>query len=175
MPTSASRTSRRKSAFVRGTLSRGARLAILLYSTAGFVYVLDRLTKVLAESQLKDRPPIRVIPGVLHLMYTTNSGGAFGLFPGQPWVFFIATVVVCLAIIAFASPRLTSMATALGLGLILGGALGNLTDRLIRGSGISGRVVDFIDFQIWPVFNIADSAIVIGAAIVILSGLRRTP
>lgn len=156
-------------------MSRGARLAILLYATAGIAYVLDRVTKVLAESHLANRPPIRVIPGVLHLGYTTNSGGAFGLFPGQPWVFFIATIVVCLAIVLVASPRLTSIATALGLGLILGGALGNLTDRIVRGSGISGRVVDFIDFQIWPVFNLADSAIVIGAAIVILSGLRRTP
>jgi signal peptidase II len=155
-------------------LSRGARLPIVLYSTAATVYVLDRLTKVLAEDRLVNRPPIRVIPGVLDLRYATNSGGAFGLFPGQPWVFFIATILVCLAIVAIASPRLATTATALGLGLILGGALGNLTDRLIRGSGISGRVVDFIDFHIWPVFNLADSAIVIGAAIVILSGFRRT-
>jgi signal peptidase II len=155
-------------------VSRRARLAIILYSAAGVAYVLDRVTKVLAENRLADRPPIRIIPGVLDLRYATNSGGAFGLFPGQPWVFFIATILVCLAIIVVASPRLTSATTAIGLGLILGGALGNLTDRLIRGDGISGRVVDFIDFQIWPVFNLADSAIVIGAAIVILSGMRRT-
>jgi signal peptidase II len=155
-------------------VSRRARLAIVLYSAAGVAYVLDRVTKVLAENRLADRPPIRVIPGALDLRYATNSGGAFGLFPGQPWVFFIATILVCLAVIVVASPRLTSTAAAIGLGLILGGAVGNLTDRLIRGDGISGRVVDFIDFQIWPVFNLADSAIVIGAAVVILSGLRRT-
>lgn len=154
-------------------MSRGGRLAIVLYSTAAVAYVLDRLTKVLAESHLANRPPIRVIPGVLDLRYTTNSGGAFGLFAGQPWLFFIATILVCMAIVAIASPKLTSTPTALGLGLILGGALGNLTDRIIRGDGISGRVVDFVDFQIWPVFNVADSAIVIGAAVVILSGLRR--
>lgn len=154
-------------------MSRGGRLAIVLYSTAAVAYVLDRLTKVLAESHLANRPPIRVIPGVLDLRYTTNSGGAFGLFAGQPWLFFIATILVCLAIVAIASPKLTSTPTALGLGLILGGALGNLTDRIIRGDGISGRVVDFVDFQIWPVFNVADSAIVTGAAVIILSGLRR--
>jgi signal peptidase II len=173
MPTSASRTSRPKSASAE-PLSRGGRLAIILYATAGVAYLLDRVTKVLAETSLAGRPPIRLISGVLHLRYTTNSGGAFGLFPGQPWVFFTATVVVCLAIVAVGSPRLTSLATAVGLGLILGGAMGNLTDRILRGPGVSGRVVDFIDFQIWPVFNLGDSAIVIGAAVVLLSGLRRS-
>jgi signal peptidase II len=153
-------------------LSRGARLAILLFSVAGVAYLLDRLTKVLAESHLAGRPPVRVIPGVLHLGYTTNPGGAFGLLPGQPWLFFAATVAVCLVIVA-SSPRLTSRASAVALGLILGGALGNLTDRIVRGPGVSGRVVDFIDFQVWPVFNLADSAIVVGAALVLLTGIRR--
>lgn len=170
MPTSASRTSRPKSAFA-DPLSRGARLAVFLYATASIVYVLDRITKVLAENHLAGRPPIRIISGVLDLRFTTNSGGAFGLFPGQPWLFFAATVAVCLAIIIVASPRLTSMATAVGLGLILGGAVGNLTDRIIRAPG---TVVDFIDFHVWPVFNLADSAIVVGAALVILLGFRRT-
>jgi signal peptidase II len=173
MPTSVSRTSKRKNASADIPLSR-PRLAIALYSVAGLVYVLDRVTKILAENRLANRPPIRVIPGVLDLRYATNSGGAFGLFPGQPWVFFIATILVCVAIVVVASPRLTSTPTAVGLGLVLGGAVGNLTDRLIRGSGISGRVVDFIDFQIWPVFNLADSAIVIGAGIVIIFGFRRS-
>jgi signal peptidase II len=59
------------------------------------------------------------------------------------------------------------------LGLVLAGAVGNLTDRLIRGPGFSGEVVDFIDLHVWPVFNLADSAIVVGAAILLLHGLRR--
>jgi signal peptidase II len=172
MPTCASGTSRPKSASA-DPLSRGGRLAILLYAVGAVAYALDRLTKLLAENHLADRPPVRIIPGVLDLRYTTNPGGAFGLFPGQPWLFFAATVVVCLAIVLFASPKLTSPATAVGLGLILGGALGNLTDRIIRGPGVSGRVVDFIDLQIWPVFNVADSAIVVGAALVLLTGVRQ--
>jgi signal peptidase II len=172
MPTSASRTSRPKNASA-DALTRRGRLALILYAVAGSAYVLDRLTKVLAENHLATRPPIRIIPGVLHLRFTTNSGGAFGLFPDQPWVFFGATVAVCLVIVLVASPRLTATVTAIGLGLILGGALGNLTDRIIRGPGVSGEVVDFIDLQIWPVFNVADSAIVVGAAVVLLSGLRR--
>ena len=61
----------------------------------------------------------------------------------------------------------------MGLGLVLGGAVGNLTDRIVRGSRFDGRVVDFIDFRVWPVFNVADSAIVIGAALILLAGVRR--
>jgi signal peptidase II len=59
-----------------------------------------------------------------------------------------------------------------GLGLVLGGAVGNLTDRVIRGPGFSGEVVDFLDLQVWPVFNVADSAIVVGAALLLLSSFR---
>ena len=110
---------------------------------------------------------------MVRLTYTTNSGGAFGLFGGQPWLFFGATVLVCAAIV-LASTRLSRPAAAVGLGLILGGALGNLTDRILHGPGVSGRVVDFVDFRIWPVFNLADSAIVIGAIVVVLAGARRT-
>ena len=57
--------------------------------------------------------------------------------------------------------------------MILGGALGNLTDRILHGPGVSGRVVDFIDFRVWPVFNLADASIVVGAALVVLAGMRR--
>jgi signal peptidase II len=153
-------------------VSSRVRLAAFLYGAAATAYALDRVTKILAERDLAGRPPIELIPHVLRLNYTTNSGGAFGLFGGQPWLFFVATLAVCLVIVV-ASRRLGSVATAVGLGMILGGALGNLTDRVIRGPGVSGRVVDFIDFRVWPVFNLADSAIVIGAAIVVLAGARR--
>jgi len=155
-------------------VSRRVRLAVTLYSAAAGGYLLDRLTKHLAERYLAGRPPVQVIPDVAQLRYTTNSGGAFGLFGGQPWLFFAATLVVCAAIVV-ASGRLSSGASALGLGLILGGALGNLTDRIIRGPGVSGHVIDFIDFHVWPVFNLADSAIVVGALVILLAGLRRQP
>lgn len=139
---------------------------------AGAAYSLDRITKALAESRLAGRPPIQVIPHVLQLNFTTNPGGAFSLFGSAPWLFAGASVAVSLAIAA-AAVRLTSIRTAAGLGLILGGAMGNLTDRIVRGPGLSGRVVDFIDVRMWPVFNLADSAIVIGAALVLLAGARR--
>jgi len=150
-------------------LSRRARLALFLYATAAVIYGIDRLTKWLIEDNLAGRPPIDVIPGVVRLRFTTNTGGAFGLFGGQAWLFFGATAVVC-AVIVVVSPSLQSRLTAVGLGLILGGALGNLTDRIVRGPR---GVIDFIDFRVWPVFNAADSAIVIGALIVALAGLRR--
>jgi signal peptidase II len=154
-------------------VSRRARLAALLYGAGLAVYLLDRLTKLLAERHLQGRPPITLIPHVLSLDYTTNSGGAFGLFGSQPWLFFIATIAVCLVIV-FASSRVASSAVAVGLGMILGGALGNLTDRIVRGSGVSGRVVDFVHLNLWPVFNAADSAIVVGAALVVLASARRS-
>ena len=149
------------------------RLAAWLYATAGMTYLADRLTKLWAERSLAGRPPVTVIPGVLQLNYTTNSGGAFGLGQSAPWVFAAATIVVAAAIVA-SSFRLRNGLTAVSLGLILGGALGNLTDRAIRGDGLlSGRVVDFIDFHVWPVFNLADSAIVIGALLLAVGGIRR--
>ena len=144
----------------------------MLFGAAAAAYGLDRITKLLAQEFLAGRAPVDLIPRVLRLNYTLNSGGAFGLFPRQPWVFFGATVVVCLAILA-GSFRLVSALTAVGTGMILGGALGNLTDRILHGPGVSGRVVDFIDFRVWPVFNLADASIVVGAALVVLAGMRR--
>jgi signal peptidase II len=135
------------------------------------VYTLDRVTKLLAERHLEGTPPIDVIPDVLQLRFTTNPGGAFGLFGRATWLFVGASLVV-IVIILVASRRPPSGAGAVALGLVLGGALGNLTDRLVRGPRFSGEVVDFIDFQVWPVFNIADSCIVIGAALLLFTGAR---
>ena len=150
------------------------RLAAQLYSVAALVYALDRVTKVLVEARLRGHPPIEIIPGALELRFTTNPGGAFGLFGGAAWLFVLASLVVVIAVV-ITSRSLPSTLAAVSLGLVLGGALGNLTDRIIRGPGFSGEVVDFIDLQVWPVFNVADSAIVVGAALLLLSSLRREP
>ena len=69
--------------------------------------------------------------------------------------------------------RVHRAAVAAGMGLVLGGGLGNLTDRIVRGDGFSGRVVDFIDLHVWPVFNVADAAIVVGAVLIVFSSARR--
>jgi signal peptidase II len=139
---------------------------------AALVYALDRVTKSMAEANLQDADPVELIPGVLQLRYTTNPGGAFGLFGEAAWLFVAISAAVILVVVV-ASRSLPSAATAVGLGLVLGGAVGNLTDRVIRGTGFSGQVVDFIDLHVWPVFNLADTGIVLGAAVLLLSGLRR--
>lgn len=147
------------------------RRALTLYGIAAGVLVVDRVTKVLAERNLPG-DPLEVIPGVLDLRYTTNPGGAFGLFGGIPWLFVTVSLLVVGAIV-LVSRRVPTTASAVGLGFVLGGAVGNLIDRAIRGPGFSGEVVDFIDLQVWPIFNLADSAIMIGAGILLVTGLRR--
>ncbi len=152
--------------------------AAVLFGAAACVYLLDRATKVWAERRLPGRP-IEVVSGVLTLRFTTNSGGAFSLGERSPWVFVVATVVVSGLIVAIAFHRRRPLASA-ALGLVLGGALGNLTDRVVRGPRLSGRVVDFVDLHVWPVFNVADSAIVVGAIILAATGFavgrtRRPP
>ena len=142
----------------------------LLYAVAVGVFVADRVTKAWVEHSLAGRPPVRLIPGVLSLTYTTNSGGAFGLGRSAPWLFAGATIVVTAVIVVF-SVRPMRPGVAVGLGLILGGALGNLADRALNGPGFGGSVTDFIDFQVWPIFNLADSAIVIGALLLAFASL----
>ena len=144
-------------------MTRHARRAALLYGIAAGAYLTDRLSKLWAEHVLATGPFIGV--GPFRLAYTTNSGGAFGIGQRAPLLFAFATLVVVGAIV-YSSFRLERALVAVGLGLLLGGALGNLTDRLVRAGGfLDGRVVDFIDVRFWPVFNLADSAVVIGAVL----------
>jgi signal peptidase II len=160
--------------------SRRARLAALLYAVAAGLYVLDRVTKLIAEQQLVGHPRT-LVPGVLQLQYTENSGGAFGVLGGAVWLFLTATLLVCAVIVVF-SFNLPNRTIALALGLVFGGAIGNLTDRAVRGSEFfGGRVIDFLAFAtspharpVWPVFNLADSAIVVGAGLIVLASLRST-
>lgn len=140
--------------------------AAVVFLVAGLVYLADRLTKIWAESRLVDAP-IDVIDGVLTFRFTTNSGGAFSIGGSTPWIFVTASVLV-IGVILVTAFRHTTVASALAVGLILGGALGNLTDRATRGDGFRGRVVDFIDVHVWPIFNLADTAIVVGALILAL-------
>jgi signal peptidase II len=148
-----------------------SRAARTLFVTAFVAYGLDRVTKILAERSLPG-DPIDLIPGVLTLRFTTNSGGAFSIGQSAPWFFVGVSVVVAIVILATAF-RHTSRLVGVSLGLVLGGALGNLTDRVIRESGLRGRVVDFIDLHVWPVFNLADSAIVVGAVLLAWVGFRE--
>ncbi len=144
--------------------------AAILFGTAAIAYVLDRVTKIWAERTLADAP-IELVRGALTLRYTTNSGGAFSLGQSAPWLFAGATIAVSLVIVA-TSFRHRDPVVAVALGLILGGALGNLTDRALRGPGLSGKVIDFVDPHIWPIFNVADASIVVGALLLAWSSYR---
>ena len=109
--------------------------------------------------------------GVFHLTYVQNTGAAFGFLRGKT-LFFIVVAVLVLGFIIFLAPRLSREKPLLGLvfGLLLGGALGNLIDRIRF-----GYVIDFLDFRVWPVFNIADMAIVVGVCFLIWEIWFRTP
>jgi signal peptidase II len=144
---------------------------LLVLGVAAVIIFVDRITKVWAERSLASGPR-DILGGLLTLRLTSNSGGAFSVGDGAPLLFAIAAIAVCAAIIATAF-RERSGAHAVALGLILGGALGNLLDRAIRGPWLRGRVIDFIDPHVWPIFNIADAAIVCGAILLVIVGFRQ--
>lgn len=143
-------------------------LYVALLITAAVIVVVDQITKSLALEKLADGP-IDVIEGVLTLRLTFNPGGAFGILQGIPNFFLIATAVIVVFILYWAR-TMQSTAWAIPLGLVLGGGLGNLTDRVFRDT--DGRVVDFVDIQVLPLFNVADSAITVGVVALLIMSLR---
>ena len=147
------------------------RLYARLLSVAGLVIAIDQFTKSLALGRLADRPE-HLIPGVLSLNLSFNSGGAFGLLQGVPWLFLVAGIGIIALILVWAG-RVDEEGYIVPLGLVLGGGTGNLIDRVAR--DFNGQVVDFIDLHVWPVFNFADMAIAIGVGLIILAGFRRRP
>ncbi len=143
-------------------------LYVALLITAAAVVVADQFTKSLALEGLADGP-IDLIEGVLTLRLTFNPGGAFGVLQGVPNFFLISTVVIVLLILFWAR-TVESRRWAIPLGLVLGGGLGNLADRLFRDT--DGQVVDFVDLHVWPVFNVADTAISIGVVLLLIMSFR---
>ena len=149
---------------------RAAPYGVVL-TVATIVVALDQLTKQLALNSLADGP-VELIDGVLTLRLAYNSGGAFGLLQGIPGFFLVATLVV-VALILLWVRNVDDIGALVPLGMILGGGLGNVFDRLFRDLG--GRVVDFVDVGWWPVFNLADSCIVTGVGLILLVGVRSRP
>ena len=132
------------------------------------ITVADQVVKGTVVRRLYLHESIPVIPGIFSITRIHNSGIAFGLFPGLPDVFMVVTLISMLVVLFFyltATPRGALLMA--GCGLILGGAVGNLIDRFRL-----HYVIDFIDFNFWPAFNIADSAVVIGVALLMLSFYR---
>jgi len=145
--------------------ARRSRAARTLFVVAVVSFGLDRITKIWAEATLPGSP-IEVVPGVLTLRFTTNSGGAFSIGQSAPW-FFVGVSAVVVAIILATSFRHTSRIVGVGLGLVLGGALGNLSDRFRHGEVIDWLHVVLWDGYSWPDFNFADSFVVVGVALLI--------
>ena len=151
----------------------GRRRVGVLAVVAGSVLALDLASKVAVVARLEGRTPVELAGGLLTLRVIRNPGAAFGLGVGMTIVFSIVAAAVVVTIIRLA-PRLRSLTWAMALGLILGGAFGNLIDRVARSPGpLRGHVVDFLDVTGFPwIFNLADSAIVCGGALMVLASLR---
>ena len=144
---------------------------------AAAVLVADLVTKVVIVATMQDRTdrPVHVLGHFVEIVYTRNGGAAFSIGPGAT-VLFTAVAVAVVIVIVRQARRLSSGPWAVTLGLLLGGALGNLIDRLFRAPGpLRGHVVDWIQLPHWPVFNIADSAIVVGGALALLLAARGVP
>ncbi|MFI0219593.1 signal peptidase II [Streptomyces lydicus] len=151
---------------------RGKRRIAALLLVAFLVYLLDLGSKLLVVEKLEHHEPIEVIGALLQFSVIRNRGAAFGI--GEALTIFLTIIAAAvIAVIARIARKLYSLPWALALGLLLGGAFGNLTDRIFRSPGIfEGAVVDFIAPAHFAVFNLADSAIVCGGILIVILSFR---
>jgi len=144
-----------------------------LYAIAWAIWLLDFATKSWALNSLDSRNPVKLLGDFLQLTLLKNSGAAFSLAQSATVIFTIFAILV-VAAIAYYSIKITSFGWSIVLGLALGGVLGNLTDRIFRSPGfLTGHVIDWIQLPNWPVFNLADSAIVVAASIAVILSIRN--
>jgi signal peptidase II len=151
----------------------GVRRAVTtLLAVAAGIIGLDVLTKELATTSLEGHAPVRILGGMVYLSFTRNSGAAWSIGSNHTYIFPIFAIGVAVWILFFAR-KLRSLPWAIALGLVLGGALGNLVDRIFRTpGGLSGHVVDFVSLfapygEKFPIFNVADMALSFGVVIAI--------
>src|SRR5215218_295499 len=131
------------------------------------VIVVDQGIKSVVEGSMRVGESITLMPGFLSLTYIKNDGGAFGILGGSKMLLLVGSTVAVVVVLWMLLSGRPSKPTILGCGLILGGAAGNLLDRLS-----SGEVTDYIHFSFWYIFNAADAAIVVGVGLLLLSALR---
>ncbi|WP_269854379.1 signal peptidase II [Streptomyces sp. RPT161] len=152
--------------------SRHKRRIPVLFGVAALAYALDLISKTLVVQHLENQPSVQLIGHYLQLVAIRNSGAAFSIGQGMTVVFTLIAVIV-IGVIARLARKLYSTPWAVALGLLLGGALGNLTDRIFRSPGVfEGGVVDFIAPAHFAVFNLADSAIVCGGILIVWLSFR---
>jgi signal peptidase II len=146
-----------------------------LFSVAWAVWVLDLATKIWAVNNLSYKSNIKVIGEFFQLTFVRNSGAAFSFAAGATILLSLFGLIVMSAILYY-SPQITSRGWAVVLGLVLGGILGNMVDRIFREPGVlRGHVIDWMQLPNWPVFNIADTAIVTAAVISMVLTARNIP
>ncbi|MET9389168.1 signal peptidase II [Streptomyces sp. NPDC006624] len=151
---------------------RGRRRIAVLFAVAAFAYALDLISKMIVVAKLEHHPPIEIIGDWLKFEAIRNAGAAFGFGEAFTVIFTVIAAAVIVVIIRLAR-KLYSLPWAIALGLLLGGALGNLTDRIFRAPGVfEGAVVDFIAPKHFAVFNLADSAIVCGGILIVLLSFK---
>ncbi|MEU3446671.1 signal peptidase II [Streptomyces thermolilacinus] len=151
---------------------RGRRRVVALMAVAIVAYLLDLGSKMLVVAKLEHHDPIVVIDGLLKFEAVRNPGAAFGIGEAFTVVFTVIAAAVIVVIVRLAR-KLYSLPWAIALGLLLGGALGNLTDRIFRAPGVfEGAVVDFIAPAHFAVFNLADSAIVCGGFLIVILSFK---
>jgi len=151
---------------------RARRTLFVFVVVAVAAYLLDVVTKLLAVEHLQARPPVQVVGDVLQLTLVRNPGAAFSTGTSYTMVLSLVAVAAVVVVLVLAR-RLTSVLWAFGLGCLLGGVLGNLTDRVFREPGVlRGHVVDWIQLPHWPVFNVADICINVAAGVIVLQTLR---
>lgn len=151
---------------------KGKRKIVVLFAVAVFAYLLDLISKMIVVARLEHQQPIEIFGDWLRFDAIRNAGAAFGIGEAFTVIFTViaATVIVVIARLA---RKLYSLPWAIALGLLLGGALGNLTDRIFRSPGVfKGAVVDFIAPAHFAVFNLADSAIVCGGILIVILSFR---
>jgi signal peptidase II len=140
---------------------------------AALVVAIDQVVKQLSLAELSDSDPVRLLGGLIYLSLTRNSGAAFSMASGHTWIFPLVTLVV-VGWITWMAVRLRSVPWAVALGLVVGGALGNFTDRLFRAPGpFLGHVIDMFSVfapygRAFPIFNVADAALTCGVVLAIL-------
>lgn len=152
------------------------RLPMVVLLVAAAVLAADQLTKIWAVAALAPNTPVTVVDGWLQWRLIRNPGAAFSFLTEGTWVFTVVATVVAVVIVRL-SRRVASAWWAVALGLLLGGAVGNLVDRMVRAPGVGrGHVVDFVEFLRFPVidfpvFNVADSSIVVAALLIAVLGV----
>jgi signal peptidase II len=148
----------------------------LLASIAALVLLADIITKTIAVAQLEGQDPVPILGGLIYLQLLRNPGAAFSMATGFTWILTVIAIAVVLVIVRVAR-RLRSTGWAVALGLVLGGALGNLTDRIFRAPGpLQGHVVDMVspfapNGEAFAVFNLADASITCGGVLLVVLAL----